>query len=135
MPHYARPMEIHSRRVDRSCRKARLQTAVQRLTHLIIITKAWLQKCSHAFLLHKAQPTALRRLPSPSDCHPHRKKPPHIGMRQWRGASPSQKNAEVRLYKTKKEWNPASRWIPFLKKSYTPYFVNFKTVLSLNFNT
>ena len=58
MPHYARPMEIHSRRVDRSCRKARLQTAVQRLTHLIIITKAWLQKCSHAFLLHKAQPTA-----------------------------------------------------------------------------
>ena len=58
MLHYARPMEIHSRRVDRSCRKARLQTAVQRLTHLIIITKAWLQKCSHAFLLHKAQPTA-----------------------------------------------------------------------------
>ena len=45
------------------------------------------------------------------------------------------KTAEVRLYKTKKEWNPASRWIPFLKKSYTPYFVNFKTVLSLNFNT
>lgn len=44
------------------------------------------------------------------------------------------KTAEVRLYK-KKEWNPASRWIPFLKKSYTPYFVNFKTVLSLNFNT
>ena len=45
------------------------------------------------------------------------------------------KTAEMRLYKTKKEWNPASRWIPFLKKSYTPYFVNFKTVLSLNFNT
>ena len=42
--------------------------------------------------------------------------------------------AEVRLYK-KKKWNPASRWIPSLKKSYTPYFVNFKTVLSLNFNT
>ena len=35
----------------------------------------------------------------------------------------------------KKKWNPASRWIPSLKKSYTPYFVNFKTVLSLNFNT
>ena len=37
--------------------------------------------------------TAIRRLPSPSDCHHHRpQKPPHIGMRQWRGASPSQKN-------------------------------------------
>lgn len=45
------------------------------------------------------------------------------------------KTAEERLYKQKKKWNPASRWIPFLKKSYTPYFVNFKTVLSLNFNT
>lgn len=44
------------------------------------------------------------------------------------------KTAEVRLYK-KKKWNPASRWIPSPKKSYTPYFVNFKTVLSLNFNT
>ena len=45
------------------------------------------------------------------------------------------KTAEERLYKQKKKWNPASRWIPSLKKSYTPYFVNFKTVLSLNFNT
>ena len=45
------------------------------------------------------------------------------------------KTAEERLYKQKKKWIPASRWIPSLKKSYTPYFVNFKTVLSLNFNT
>ena len=63
----------------------------------------------------------------------HRKKTFSIDMRQRR--SGSRKTAEERLYKTKKKWNPASRWIPFLKKSYTPYFVNFKTVLSLNFNT
>ena len=104
--------------------------------------------------------TALRRLPSPSDCHHHRpqKTAPHrhapmarciaIAKNRRRAVSyvstglarlprdtgGTRTTAEVRLYK-KKKWNPASRWIPFLKKSYTPYFVNFKTVLSLNFNT
>ena len=46
--------------------------------------------------------TALRRLPSSSDCHPPLIKPPSIGMRQRRGAS--QKTAEERFNMLARGW-------------------------------